>query len=70
MFNFLKKHKCEYCKKKFRKIEYLMHHTLLNHPDSSTYDCSNCGEKFSDMDKLKAHVKKMHFYKKKLQEKG
>lgn len=47
-----------------------MHHALLNHPDSSTYDCSNCGEKFSDMDKLKAHVKKMHFYKKKLQEKG
>lgn len=66
MFEFLKKHQCNNCGKKFRKVEYLMHHSLLHHPDSNTYDCSNCGKTFSDMDKLKAHIKSEHSYKKKL----
>lgn len=59
-----KKHKCDICGRRFRKVEDAMHHQLLFHSNNQSYDCSNCGEKFSDMDKLKDHIRKNHSYKK------
>jgi len=58
-----KKYGCDICGRRFRKIEDSMHHQLLFHSNQS-YDCSNCGIKFSDMDKLKDHIRKNHSYKK------
>jgi DNA-directed RNA polymerase subunit RPC12/RpoP len=63
LFDFLKKHTCNACGKKFSKTEYYMHHQLLHHSNRDSYDCSNCGQKFSDMDKLKSHIKRDHSYK-------
>ncbi|MBA3751053.1 MAG: hypothetical protein H0X03_09235 [Nitrosopumilus sp.] len=63
-FNFLKKHKCQICGRRFNRIENYMHHQLLYHSDKSTYDCSNCGLKFTDMDKLKDHIRKDHSLRK------
>ena len=65
MFDILKKHRCPDCGKKYRRIEYLMHHQLLFHEASKPYDCSNCGKHFVDMDLLKAHIRKEHSLKKK-----
>lgn len=65
MFDLFKKHRCPVCDKKFRKVENLMHHRLLVHENSNSYDCSNCGKSFSDMDMLKAHIRKDHSFKKK-----
>lgn len=63
LFNFLKKHVCSDCGKKFYKVENFMHHQLLYHSNNGSYDCSNCGLTFSDMDKLKDHVRRDHSYK-------
>jgi DNA-directed RNA polymerase subunit RPC12/RpoP len=63
LFDFLKKHKCSTCGKKFNKTEHYMHHQLIYHSNNDSYDCSNCGQKFSDMDKLKSHIKRDHSYK-------
>ncbi len=63
LFDFLKKHKCHLCDRKFYKIEDYMHHQLLYHSKGS-YDCSKCNMEFSDMDKLKDHIKRDHSYKK------
>ncbi len=64
MLNLFKKHHCPICGKKYRKIEYLMHHQLLVHDNSNAYDCSNCGKTFDDMDLLKSHIRKDHSLKK------
>jgi DNA-directed RNA polymerase subunit RPC12/RpoP len=64
LFNFLKKHKCHICGRRFHKVENYMHHQLLYHSNNSSYDCSNCGLKFLNMDELKDHIKRNHSYKK------
>lgn len=64
IIGFIKKYRCQFCGKKFMKVEDHMHHQLLYHSDNSSYECSNCHEKFPDMDKLKDHVRKLHSYKK------
>jgi DNA-directed RNA polymerase subunit RPC12/RpoP len=64
LFNFLKKHKCQICERRFYKVENYMHHQLLYHSNKSSYDCSNCGLKFLNMDELKDHIKRNHSYKK------
>ena len=64
LFNFLKKHKCQICGRRFHKVENYMHHQLLYHCNKSSYDCSNCGLKFLNMDELKDHIKRNHSYKK------
>ncbi len=64
IFNFFKKHKCKICGRAFNKIENYMHHQLICHTEGSSYDCSNCGQQFSDMDKLKDHIRRDHSYKK------
>ena len=66
LFDFLKKYKCSECERRFNKIEYYMHHQLIYHSNNNSYDCSNCGLKFSDMDKLKDHIRRDHSYKKKI----
>ena len=64
LFDIFKKHNCPTCGRRFNKIENYMHHQLLYHSDYGSYDCSNCGLKFTDMDKLKDHIKRDHSYKK------
>lgn len=63
-FFIFKKYKCSLCGKRIRKIEDFMHHQLLYHSDVSSFDCTSCGEKYSDMDQLKQHIKRVHTYKK------
>ncbi len=64
LFDIFKKHNCPTCGRRFSKIENYMHHQLLYHSDRSFYDCSSCGLKFTDMDKLKDHVRRDHSYEK------
>jgi DNA-directed RNA polymerase subunit RPC12/RpoP len=59
-----KKYRCDICGRRFRRIEHSMHHQLLFHSNNYSYDCSNCGGRFSDMDKLKDHIRMNHSYKK------
>jgi DNA-directed RNA polymerase subunit RPC12/RpoP len=63
-FDFLKKHKCQNCGRRFNKVENYMHHQLLYHFNTRSFDCLNCGINFADMDKLKDHIRKDHSYKK------
>ena len=65
MFDLFTKHRCPTCGKKYRKVENLMHHRLVAHETSNSYECSNCGETFGDMDLLKAHIRRDHSFKKK-----
>jgi DNA-directed RNA polymerase subunit RPC12/RpoP len=64
-FGIFKKHKCQECGRRFHKVEDFMHHQMLYHSAKNQYDCSTCGVMFTDMDKLKDHIKKNHSYSKK-----
>ena len=40
--NFLKKHQCDKCNKKFSKQEEFMNHKQIVHGKDTQYDCKEC----------------------------
>ena len=59
-----KKHICEACEKKFRKIEELMQHKQVIHGKSLLYECKQCNVGFTGMEQMRDHAKKYHSYNK------
>ena len=62
--NFLKKHQCDKCDKKFPKKEELMNHKQIIHGKDLQYDCKECNQNFSNMEDMRTHLKREHSYKK------
>ena len=62
--NFLKKHQCNKCDKKFLKKEELMNHKQIIHGKDLQYDCKECNKNFSNMEDMRTHLKREHSYKK------
>ena len=60
----LKKHICETCGKKFRKIEELMQHEQVIHGKDLLYQCKQCNVGFTGMEQMRDHAKKYHSYNK------
>jgi uncharacterized C2H2 Zn-finger protein len=59
-----KKHICERCGRKFRKMEEIMQHTQLVHGKDLLYDCKKCNLSFEGMEQMRDHIKKFHSYNK------
>jgi len=59
----LRKHACDKCGAKFRRIEQLMHHLQEVHEKGSLYECQPCNSKFAGMEQMRNHIKKCHSYK-------
>ena len=59
-----KKHICERCGRKFRKMEEIMQHTELIHGKDLLYDCKKCNLSFEGMEQMRDHIKKFHSYNK------
>ena len=59
-----KKHICERCGRKFRKMEEIMQHTQLIHGKDLLYDCKKCNLSFEGMEQMRDHIKKFHSYNK------
>ena len=59
----LKKHQCEACGRKFRKIEQLMQHQQVAH-EERLYLCKDCNMSFEGMEQMRDHAKKFHSYNK------
>jgi hypothetical protein len=64
-----KKHECETCGRKFRKIEELMQHQQVAH-EQRMYMCNECNEGFWGMEQMRDHAKKFHSYNKMKDRKG
>jgi predicted nucleic acid-binding Zn ribbon protein len=62
-----RKHECNKCGKKFRKIEELMHHQLTAH-ESRLYTCDKCDMSFEGMEQMRDHAKKFHSYNRQVEE--
>ena len=62
--NFLKKHQCDKCDKKFSKKEELMNHKQIIHGKDLQYDCKECNQNFSNMEDMRTHLQRVHSYKK------
>ena len=62
--NLLKKHLCETCSRKFRRIEELMQHKQVTHGKDLLYECKRCGVAFTGMEQIRDHAKKFHSYNK------
>jgi predicted nucleic acid-binding Zn ribbon protein len=60
----LKKHICEECGTKFRRIELLMQHLQVWHGTGTSYECKQCNSKVDGMEAMRNHVKKFHTYNK------
>ncbi len=60
----LKKHVCEECGAKFRKVELLMQHLQVTHGSGSLYECKQCNSKVYGMEAMRNHVKTFHSYNK------
>ncbi|HXV45469.1 MAG TPA: C2H2-type zinc finger protein [Nitrososphaera sp.] len=56
-----KKHECETCGIKFRKVEELMQHQQVAH-ERRLYMCSECNIGFEGMEQMRDHAKKFHSY--------
>ena len=59
-----KKHICEICGRKFRKMEEMMQHVELGHGKGLLYDCKMCNVSFEGMEQMRDHIKKSHSYNK------
>jgi uncharacterized C2H2 Zn-finger protein len=59
-----KKHICEICGRKFRKMEEMMQHVELGHGKGLLYDCKMCNVSFEGMEQMRDHIKKFHSYNK------
>ncbi|HKZ62635.1 MAG TPA: hypothetical protein VJZ68_09535 [Nitrososphaera sp.] len=57
----LKKHECETCGSKFRKVEELMQHRQVAH-EQKLYMCIECKMGFEGMEQMRDHAKKFHSY--------
>ena len=57
-----KKHICERCGRKFRKMEEIMQHTQLIHGKDLLYYCKKCNMGFEGMEQMRDHSKKFHSY--------
>ena len=60
-----KKHKCDKCGTKYRKIEELMQHQQIAH-EASLYVCNQCQASFEGMEQMRDHAKKFHSYRKRV----
>jgi uncharacterized C2H2 Zn-finger protein len=58
-----KKHECETCGSKFRKVEELMQHQQVAH-GQKFYMCRECNTGFEGMEQVRDHAKKFHSYNK------
>lgn len=58
-----KKHLCEVCGTKFRRIEEMMQHLQVVH-GKLFYECTPCNMRFEGMEQMREHVKKFHSYNK------
>lgn len=56
-----KKHECEVCGSKFRKVEELMQHQQVTHGEK-LYTCRECSMGFEGMEQMRDHAKKFHSY--------
>jgi uncharacterized C2H2 Zn-finger protein len=61
--NIFKKHLCEGCGTKFRRVEEMMQHLQVVH-GKAFYECKSCNMKFEGMEQMRDHVKKFHSYNK------
>jgi KRAB domain-containing zinc finger protein len=59
-----KKHECEACGKKLKKIEELMQHKQVIHGKDLLYECKQCNVSFTGMEQMRNHAKKFHSYNK------
>ena len=64
MIGLFKKHICERCGTKFRKMEKMMQHIELIHGKGLLYDCKMCNVSFEGMEQMRDHIKKFHSYNK------
>ena len=64
MIGLFKKHICERCGTKFRKMEKMMQHIDLIHGKGLLYDCKMCNVSFEGMEQMRDHIKKFHSYNK------
>ena len=60
----LRKHICETCNRKFRRIEELMQHKQVTHGKDLLYECKKCNVAFTGMEQMRDHAKKFHSYNK------
>lgn len=56
--NIKKKHKCEICEKKFKKLEYATDHIAAHFGTKLTFACSYCGKNFSAKGSKMVHERK------------
>jgi DNA-directed RNA polymerase subunit RPC12/RpoP len=63
VIDLFKKHKCETCGRKFRKIEEFMQHQQIAH-EQRQYICTECNKGFDGMEQMRGHAKKFHSYNK------
>ena len=66
--DFFKKHQCEKCGKKFRRVEEFMKHQQVAH-EQALYFCRDCDRGFEGMEQMLDHAKKFHSYNR-MKEKG
>lgn len=59
---FFKKFTCNRCKKKFSRIENLMHHQQIYH-ESKYYRCEKCNEEYEGMEQMRHHIKRDHNFR-------
>jgi predicted nucleic acid-binding Zn ribbon protein len=64
-----KRHECEICGSKFRKIEEVMQHHQMAH-ERRLYTCNQCNMGFDGMEQMRDHAKKFHSYKRRMKEKS
>lgn len=62
--NIFKKHLCEGCGTKFRKIEQMMQHIQVVHGKGIFYECKSCNLKFEGMEQMREHAMRFHSYNK------
>ncbi len=64
MMDIFKKHTCDRCGTKFRRVEVLMQHLQVIHGKGLFYECKPCNAKFDGMEQMRDHLKKFHSYNK------
>jgi predicted nucleic acid-binding Zn ribbon protein len=67
VMDLFKKHECEACGKKFRKVEELMQHQQIAH-EQKLYVCKECNIGFEGMEQVRDHAKKFHSYNNRVKE--